>query len=120
MAIGLSRAMDLVLTGREISAAEGLKIGRDCGCGFVIFMMQFYISGLINRVVCEGKGLEESIILANQIAAFPQTGLRGDRMSLINSTACLEQTLKFEFEHGTSNDIINECINNAKKFNKQK
>ncbi|WP_439032914.1 crotonase/enoyl-CoA hydratase family protein [Gordonia terrae] len=62
--IGESRAMDLVLTGRAVAADEALAIG------------------LANRVVPSGTALAAAIALATEIAAFPQTCMRQDRMSV--------------------------------------
>ena len=64
--IGLSRAMDLILTGRAVEADEALAIG------------------LANRVSAPGAALEAAIALAEEIAAFPQTCMRNDRQSLLD------------------------------------
>ena len=61
--IGESRAMDLILTGRAVGAAEALALG------------------LANRVVEDGQALPAALALARQIAAFPQQCLRNDRLS---------------------------------------
>ncbi|MEM7728522.1 MAG: crotonase/enoyl-CoA hydratase family protein [Pseudomonadota bacterium] len=63
--IGQSRAMDMFLTGRPVEADEALAFG------------------LANRVVPEGETLDAALRLAADIAAFPQTCLRGDRRSLM-------------------------------------
>jgi len=67
--IGLSRALDLILTGRPVDAAEALAIG------------------LANRVVPKGAAREAAETLAAQLAAFPQAALLADRRSAIENSA---------------------------------
>ncbi|MFC3684398.1 crotonase/enoyl-CoA hydratase family protein [Hydrogenophaga luteola] len=61
--IGMGHAMDLILTGRKVEAAEALQMG------------------LANRVVPTGQAREAAIALARQLAAFPQATMRADRES---------------------------------------
>ncbi|MCB9759253.1 MAG: crotonase/enoyl-CoA hydratase family protein [Alphaproteobacteria bacterium] len=63
--IGQSRALDMILTGRAVKAPEAL--------GF----------GLANRVVPVGQARPAAEALAQQIAAFPQACMRGDRRSAL-------------------------------------
>lgn len=63
--IGHSRAMDLILTGRPVSATEALSMG------------------LANRMAPKGEALAVAMALAKEIAAFPQTCLRNDRASAL-------------------------------------
>ncbi len=81
--IGLGRALDLILTGRAVDAAEALRIG------------------LANRVVPPGQAREAAEELAAQLAALPQTCLRGDRMSAIESVSLSHgAAMAGEFAHG--------------------
>ena len=81
--IGTSRALDLVLTGRPVSADEALAMG------------------LANRVVPDGTSREEAEALAAQLAAFPQTCLRHDRLSLLEQDGLSEaDALANELRHG--------------------
>src|SRR5271169_6179403 len=77
--IGHSRAMDLILTGREVRAQEALDIG------------------LANRLVPGGQALQAAIELARRIASFPQTCLRNDRLSAIEQWG-LEESLAMQNE----------------------
>jgi enoyl-CoA hydratase len=61
--IGESRALDLILTGRAVHAAEALGIG------------------LANRVVPTGQSRAAAEALARELAALPQACLRSDRRS---------------------------------------
>lgn len=63
--IGHARAMDLILTGRAVSAEEALEIG------------------LANRLAPTGGALDTALGLASELARLPQTCLRNDRLSAI-------------------------------------
>ncbi len=63
--VGSGRALDLVLTGREVGADEALRIG------------------LVDRVVEPGTALDAALALARDLARLPQDCLRNDRMSLL-------------------------------------
>ena len=81
--IGGSRAMDLVLTGRAVPADEALSIG------------------LANRVVPSGTALPAAIALAAEIAAFPQTCMREDRMSVLEQDGLdTDASIANELRHG--------------------
>ena len=61
--IGHSRALDMILTGREVDAREAFDWG------------------LANRLVPAGQALAEAKALAEAIARFPQLCMRSDRQS---------------------------------------
>jgi enoyl-CoA hydratase len=98
--IGLSRAMDMILTGRPVEAQEALQMG------------------LVNRVVANGTAKEAAVQLAHQIAAFPQTCLRGDRMSAIEQLDLpFAQAMANEFKHGLQS-LEKEAESGAARFAK--
>jgi enoyl-CoA hydratase len=81
--IGASRAMDMVLTGRPVDASEALAIG------------------LANRVVADGSSRGEAEKLARELARFPQTCMREDRLSLLEQEGLVEDdAMAGELEHG--------------------
>jgi enoyl-CoA hydratase len=81
--IGLSRAMDMILTGRAVGAVEAEEIG------------------LVNRVVPAGHSLAAAQELAAELAAFPQTCLREDRLSLLEQEGLPEaEAMAGELAHG--------------------
>ncbi len=81
--IGQSQALDLILTGRGVGAAEALTMG------------------LVNRVSAPGAALAEALDLAGRLAAFPQTCLREDRLSLYEQEGmALTAAMAAEWEHG--------------------
>lgn len=61
--IGQGRALDMILTGRPVGAAEALSFG------------------LANRVVPKGQARQVAEALAAEIAAFPELCVRNDRLS---------------------------------------
>jgi len=97
--IGHSRALDLILTGRPVDAAEALQIG------------------LANRVVEDGQALPAALELAQQLGRFPQACLRSDRLSAYEQWAMpLEAALRNEYEHGVAVIASRETLEGAARF----
>lgn len=79
--IGLGRALELIITGRVIGAAEAERIG------------------LVNEVTPSGGCVERAIELAGQIAALPQPALRTDLEAAMRGYGePLERGLEIEAE----------------------
>jgi len=97
--IGLSRALDLILTGRAVGADEAL------------------VMGLANRVVEDGQGLVVALALAQQLAALPQNCMRHDRLSAYEQGGLgLEAALNNEFTHGQATLASGEFSTGARQF----
>ena len=96
--IGLSRALDLILTGRPVSAAEALAMG------------------LVNRVVPTGDALRAAELLARDLSLLPQTCMRGDRQAAIEGMELpLEAAMAREFELGVAS-LGAETVAGAARF----
>ncbi len=97
--IGLSRALDLILTGRPVAADEALAMG------------------LANRVVDDGQALQAALALAQQLAALPQTCLRNDRRSAYEQFGMpLDEALRHEFALGLQTLASGEAAQGASLF----
>jgi enoyl-CoA hydratase len=96
--VGLGRALDLILTGRPVDAAEALAIG------------------LTNRTAPKGSARAAADELARQIAAFPQLCLRADRRSAYEQhDLSLEAALAHELELGKV-PLVHEAAAGASRF----
>jgi enoyl-CoA hydratase len=97
--IGHGRAMDLIMTGRPVGAAEALAMG------------------LINRCVPDGDALATAVELAKQLSSFPQTAMRQDRLSLIEQWGLSEEdAIANEISHGIVTVASGESASGAKNF----
>jgi enoyl-CoA hydratase len=97
--IGHGRAMDLILTGRSVDAAEALAMG------------------LINRCVPDGEALTVAVEIAQKLASFPQTALRQDRLSAIEQWGLSEEAaIANEISHGLLTVASGETASGAKDF----
>ncbi len=81
LTVGFARAMELIITGRPVSAEEAHRIG------------------LVNEVVPQGKALERALELAHGIAALPQGAIRTDKETVMRNVGrTLEEKLRNEAE----------------------
>jgi enoyl-CoA hydratase len=95
--IGLSRALDLILTGRAVDAQEALAIG------------------LVNRVVPKGESRQLAEQLAHQLCELPQAAMRADRMSAyLQHDLDLDAALAKELELGSK--ALAEAVEGAARF----
>lgn len=98
--VGLGRALDLILTGREIGAEEAERMG------------------LLTRVVPDGTALRTAIDLASEIASFPWRAVINDRTSVYAGLGrSLEDALLIEDELGRSTIFADGFAEGVDRFN---
>ncbi len=97
--IGLSRALDMILTGRGVGAEEALGWG------------------LTNRVVPDGASREAAEQLALEVSKFPQVCMRGDRSSAIGQYGLsVEAAMAQEMQFGIKAVLSGETVQGALRF----
>ncbi|RJP29880.1 MAG: crotonase/enoyl-CoA hydratase family protein [Actinobacteria bacterium] len=97
--IGMSRALDMILTGRPVGAREA------------------YEMGLVNRVVDKGKAREAAEELADQLCEFPQTCMRNDRKALYRGIGRpFDAGLELEYRLGIETLESGESVSGAGRF----
>ncbi|HEY2070540.1 MAG TPA: crotonase/enoyl-CoA hydratase family protein [Rhizomicrobium sp.] len=97
--IGQSRALDMILTGRAVGAAEALAMG------------------LANRVVPKGEAPAAAEALALDLAKFPQICMRGDRLSVYEQfDLAYPQAMANEFTYGRATLASGESQSGAARF----
>jgi enoyl-CoA hydratase len=98
-AIGQSRALEMILTGRAVGADEA------------------FAWGLVNQVVERGDALAEAEALARHIASWPQMSLRADRTSAREQWGRpLAEALAREFAGGMRAVQGGEAVAGARRF----
>jgi enoyl-CoA hydratase len=95
--IGLGRALDLILTGRPVDAAEAERIG------------------LITEVTAPGAHLERALELATALAAFPQETMLADRRAAIEGIS-LPFATGLELEHRLGRETLASAVRGAARF----
>lgn len=99
--VGLGRALDLILTGRAVSADEALRIG------------------LADRVVEPGHALAAAVELAERIASFPQAAMLADRASVYRGLGLgIERAMAGEFDTGLP--ALAEGLAGARQFHERR
>ncbi|MCP4755564.1 MAG: crotonase/enoyl-CoA hydratase family protein [Proteobacteria bacterium] len=99
--IGLSRALDMIITGRSVGAEEALAMG------------------LANYVVESGTARQEAEKLAEKIAAYPQLCMRSDRQAAYHGFDLpFDEAMKMEFEYGLRVVESGETRDGAVRFTK--
>jgi enoyl-CoA hydratase len=97
--IGQSRALDLILTGREVRAPEA------------------YEMGLVNRLAEPGQALETAVTLAYDLARLPQQCLRNDRQSVYQQWSLdLGNALARETELGLQTISGSDTLHGSARF----
>ncbi|MGW5235495.1 crotonase/enoyl-CoA hydratase family protein [Streptomyces nodosus] len=95
--IGAGRAMDMILTGRPVPAAEA------------------YTMGLADRVVPTGRARAEAEVLAAEVARFPQACLRADRAGVLDQEGMPEpEAMRGELRYGM--EVLAESLEGAARF----
>jgi enoyl-CoA hydratase len=97
--VGMSHAMDMILTGRGVSGDQAYRMG------------------LVNRLVEPGQALVVARELARQIASFPPRCVRSDRLSAYEAwNLPLDEALRNEYRHGIATIQSGETAAGARRF----
>lgn len=96
-AIGLGRALDLILTGRPVDAEEAHRVG------------------LVNEVVEPGRHLDRALELAERIASFPQETMLADRRAAIEGLG-LPLAEGIALEHRLGREVLDVAVRGAARF----
>jgi len=96
--IGSGRALDLILTGRAVDAAEAHAIG------------------LVDRVVASGQARQGRKLVGQGLGGLPQDCLRNDRLSVLDQEGLPEvEALRVELDHGMRS-LSTDALEGAARF----
>jgi enoyl-CoA hydratase len=95
--VGRGRALDLILTGREMGVTEA------------------HDWGLVNEVVEEDRHVERALEIAEGLSKFPQETMLSDRRSTIESTG-LETEAALAHEAAIGAEVIDVAVKGAGRF----
>ncbi len=96
-AVGMGRALEMILTGRPVEAEEAKRIG------------------LVNEVVAEGGHFDRSLELAERLADFPQATMLSDRRAALEG-AGLPLAEGLELERRLGAEVLDVAARGAARF----
>jgi enoyl-CoA hydratase/carnithine racemase len=96
-AVGMGRALEMILTGRPVEAEEALRIG------------------LVTEVVEPGLHLERSLELCERLASFPQETMLSDRRAAIEGTG-MPLAAGLALEHRLGREVLDVAVEGASRF----
>jgi enoyl-CoA hydratase len=96
-AVGMGRALEMILTGRPVQAEEAERIG------------------LVNELVEPGRHLDRALEVAERIASFPQETMLSDRRAALEG-AGLPLAAGLELEHRLGREVLEVAVRGAVRF----
>ena len=101
--IGLGRALDMILTGRPVDAAEA------------------HMMGLVNYLTPAGWHIDKALEIASMLAKFPQNAMNNDRHAVYAAlNKSIEEGLKIEMRFGMQTLNSGETSHGAQAFTRGK
>jgi enoyl-CoA hydratase len=95
--VGMGRALEMILSGRPVEAAEAERIG------------------LINELTDPGQHLDRALALAGRIASFPQETVLSDRRATLEG-ASMSLAEGLELERRVGREVLEVAARGAARF----